>query len=177
MKLHNKMMYLTDLQKSTSLSSHCLAHFRRFAFIAAVSLGFLAGRHALKSKSFNFLRTVRSETFTLASWSSDVMTFVVANLFSIQILVKHLSDLGVKIGFLPHLCFLFTLNSSPNSTLFFMRRTLASETFNLRDISRFVNVFAFTRADTSALLRGERSPFLPIIKTVVLFSFKACTRN
>lgn len=161
-----KLLYLTDLQKETSLSCHCLAHFSRFAFIAAVNLGFLAGRQALKSNSFNFLRMVRSEAFTLASWSCDFITFVVANLFSRQIFFKHLSDRGVKIGFLPHLFFLLGLNSSPDSITFFMRRTLASETFNLRDISRFENVFAFIRAFTSAFLRGERSPFLPILTIV-----------
>lgn len=163
-----KSQHPTDLQKSTFLSCHCFAYFRRFVFIATVNLGFLAGRQALKSNSFNFLRTVRSEAFTQASLSCDFINLVVANLFSRQIFFKHLSDLGVKIGFLPHLLARFGLKSSPDSIFFFMRRTLASETFNLRDISRFVNVFAFTRALISAFLRGERSPFLPIMIIVLL---------
>jgi len=127
-----------------------LSYFRCFAFIATVNFGFLAGRQALKHISVIFLRTVCSETFTLASCSCDFIIFLVANQFSTQMFFKHLSDLGVKMDFLPHLCFRFGLKSPPASIFFFMHRTLASETFNLRGISRFENVLASTRLFTSA---------------------------
>ena len=93
------------------------------ATIAGVNLGFQACLWALKFNFERFLQTIFSDARIPLLLRLNLICLVIEKRFLRQFFFKQCSNLGVKIGFLPHLFVLWGHNSSLKFIFFLTRRS------------------------------------------------------